>query len=136
LNLRKRETYNPSDDDAEIPTIPTIRTQGKVMPEFDFLFGDNNDTTASCLVQLSLEDLCRYFVEDLDVAEEQASVVTSMPETTVFDNNNNCVNYSTSQLKMIYQSDTPVIGASSTINLTKKRKRQMDDNVCNEVKKS
>jgi hypothetical protein len=35
---------------------------------------------------------------------------------------------------MIYH-DTPVIGASSTINLTKKRKRQMDDNVCNEVKK-
>ncbi len=70
-------------------------------------------------VQPSLEDLCRSFVEDPDVAEEQASIVTSMPETPVFDNNNNCVNYSTSQLKMIYQSDTPVIGASSTINLTK-----------------
>ena len=65
------------------------------------------------------EDLCKSFVEDPDVAEEQASIVTSMPETPVFDNNNNCVNYSTSQLKMIYQSDTPVIGASSTINLTK-----------------
>jgi len=112
LNLRKRETYNPSDDDAEISTIPTIRTQDEVMLELDFLFGDRNDTTASCLVQLSLEDLYRSFVEDPDVAEEQASIVTSMPETPVFDNNNNCVNYSTSQLKMIYQSDTPVIGAS------------------------
>ena len=48
LNLRKRETYNPSDDDAEIPTIPTIRTQDEVMLELDFLFGDSNDTTASC----------------------------------------------------------------------------------------
>jgi hypothetical protein len=67
-------------------------------------------------------------------ADGQASIVTSMPETPVFDNNNNCVNYTTSQLEMIYH-DTPVIGASSTINLTKKRKRQMDDNVCNEVKK-
>ena len=68
-------------------------------------------------VQPSLEDLCRSFVEDPDVAEEQASIVTSMPETPVFDNNNNCVNYTTSQLEMIYH-DTPVIGASSTINLT------------------
>ena len=49
LNLRKRETYNPSDDDAEIPTIPTIRTQDEVMLELDILFGDNNDTAASCL---------------------------------------------------------------------------------------
>ena len=48
LNLRKRETYNPSDDDAEIPTIPTIRTQDEVMLDLDFLFGDSNDTTASC----------------------------------------------------------------------------------------
>jgi len=140
LNLKNRETNNPSDDDAEIPIIPTIRTEEEVMLELDILFGDDIDTTASYLdaaavwVQPSLEDLCKSFVEDPDVAEEQASIVTSMPETPLFDNNNNCVNYTTSQLEMIYY-DTPMIGASSTINPTKKRKRQMDDNVCNEVKK-
>ena len=58
-----------------------------------------------------------------------------MPETPLFDNNNNCLNYTTSQLKTIYQSDTPVIVASLTKTLAKKRKRQRDDSVCYLVKK-
>ena len=55
-----------------------------------------------------LEDLCRSFVEDPGIKEEEASIVTP-----VFDIN---MNYTTSQLKMIYHSDTPVIGASSNSN--------------------
>jgi hypothetical protein len=55
-----------------------------------------------------LEDICRSFVEDPGITEEQASIVTP-----IFDIN---MNYKTSQLKMIYQSDTPVISASSNSN--------------------
>ncbi len=117
LNARRREINDPSDDDVEnIPTNPPIQSQNERMLELDTLFGNDDDTIASSIwVQPDIEDLCRSYVEDPGVTETQASISTckttqlskGMPETALFENNNNCLNYSTTKnsLPVKYASD-------------------------------
>jgi hypothetical protein len=138
LNDEKRENSDPSDIE-DLPTTPTISYQNDRMFELDVLFADDDATaSSSAWVQPSLEDLCRSY-EEVPGVETQPSIstcqTTVMTETPLFDINNNCINYTSNQLKMIYQSDTPVIDPSSTQNISKKRKRQIDNSVCSVVKK-